>query len=368
MMISEFQQQYANRHEIANQWKKEGKKIFGCFCGYVPEELIDAAGIIPVRILGSLDKIVMADKHLQSFICAFGRSCLDLGLRGVYDYLDGIVTSKTCDIMRNMPGIWSRNIDTPFSAYISAPTKRTESARECLLQEFKIFKTNMEKFIGKKIDDDAINKSIQAYNTKRKLLSELSAVRLQDNSPVSGSDFYDIVRAGFVIPTDKYIEMLTSLKDNLASSKPSKNGDIRLLVSGSTFEDVNIMTMIEQAGGKVVCDDLCVGSRYYSDLVEPVKDPLRALADRYQVRVTCPCKHPSEERVQKVAAQVKEHNIKGVILIVQKFCDGHLFEVPYMRNLMEENDVPFLYLETEDRLGEEGQFKTRVQAFIEMLQ
>ena len=366
-MIKDFQERYAKRHELAREWKKEGKRIFGYFCGYAPEELIDAAGIIPVRILGSLEKVTLADSHLQSFICAFARSCLDQGLKGTYDYLDGMVTSKTCDIMRNMPSIWSRNIEIPFVGYIGAPAKRTKAARECLIEEFKVLRSKLEEFIGKSIDDDSINQSIETYNESRKLLKELYEIRGKDNSPLSGSDFYHVVRAGFVTPKKEYNKMLSSLKSELISSKSSKDGKVRFLVSGSTFEDVNILKMIEEAGGSIVADDLCIGSRYFWDLVETSSDPIRSLADRYQMRIACPCKHPSEERMERILEEVKKHRVEGVISIVQKYCDTHLFEYPYMKDVLEKNGTPFLYLETEDRMGEEGQFKTRVQAFIEML-
>jgi benzoyl-CoA reductase/2-hydroxyglutaryl-CoA dehydratase subunit BcrC/BadD/HgdB len=125
--------------------------------------------------------------------------------------------------------------------------------------------------------------------------------------------------------------------------------------------------MIEEVGGSIVADDLCIGSRYFWDLVEPASDPIRSLADRYQMRIACPCKHPSEERMERILDEVKKYRVEGVISIVQKYCDTHLFEYPYMKDVLEKNDIPFLYLETEDRMGEEGQFKTRVQAFIEML-
>ncbi len=366
-MIADFQEKYSNRHQIAGQWKKDGKKVFGYFCGYVPEELISAAGIIPVRVLGSLDTVSLADAHLQTFICAFARSCLDQGLKGVYDYLDGIVISKTCDITRKMLGIWAKNINIPFTAFIGAPSKRTESARDCLTEEFRDLRSKLEEFTGKKIDDDSINRSIEIYNNSRQLLNELYEMKKADNPPLSGSEFYQIVKTGFVTPKEEYNEMLSALKAKLASSKPSGDGKVRLMVSGSTFEDVNVLKMIEDVGGNVVADDLCIGSRYFRDLTQPASDPIRALADRYQMRITCPCKHPSDERLYRLIEEVKEYRVQGVISIVQKYCDTHLFEYPYMRDMLQKNDIPFLYLETEDRMGEEGQFKTRVQAFLEMM-
>jgi benzoyl-CoA reductase/2-hydroxyglutaryl-CoA dehydratase subunit BcrC/BadD/HgdB len=43
------------------QHKREGKKVFGWLCTYVPEEIIHAAGILPVRITGYSNEVELDD-------------------------------------------------------------------------------------------------------------------------------------------------------------------------------------------------------------------------------------------------------------------------------------------------------------------
>ena len=59
-----------------------GHRAMGYFCTYVPEEIIHAAGFVPVRIRSGDQTPSRADAHLQSYTCALCRSALDQALRG----------------------------------------------------------------------------------------------------------------------------------------------------------------------------------------------------------------------------------------------------------------------------------------------
>jgi len=138
-------------------------------------------------------------------------------------------------------------------------------------------------------------------------------------------------------------------------------------VTGTELENINLLKLIEEQGAHIVADDLCVGTRYFWDPVDTNGDLIYALADRYLSKIPCPCKHPSDARIENMVSQVREYKVDGVISIVQKFCDTHLFEHPYLEERFEKENVPYLFLETEDTQGAEGQFKTRIQAFMEMM-
>ena len=46
------------------EFKQEGKKVFGWLCTYVPEEIIHAAGALPLRITGYSE-----EKELDDIFC-----------------------------------------------------------------------------------------------------------------------------------------------------------------------------------------------------------------------------------------------------------------------------------------------------------
>ncbi|MFH1625460.1 MAG: 2-hydroxyacyl-CoA dehydratase family protein [Pseudomonadota bacterium] len=366
-MNSAFDDIYLRRHDIAKEEKAKGKKIFGYYCCHVPEELIHAAGILPVRISGSLENITEADSHLQQYICSFARSSLDQALKGRYGYLDGVVIPKTCDIIRNMYSVWARDVAVPHYFYLSVPAKNTKESRVCLAEEFKAFKSSLEGLYGGEIPEEALERSIEVYNENRRLLKTLYGLKGEDNPQISGSDFYRAVQAGFVISKERHNDMLSTLLKTVSPADDSPKKKLRVLVTGTEFENIAILKLIEEQGALIVADDLCVGTRYFWDLVNTDGDLIHALVNRYLGKIPCPCKHPSDDRIDNIVRQVQEYKADGVISVVQKFCDTHLYEHPYLKERLEREGVPYLFLETDDTLGGEGQFKTRIQAFMEMI-
>ena len=82
-MIEKLKEWYEKRHEYAREWKsKTGRKVVGYFCTYVPEEILYAAGVLPVRILGSHEPQAVTEPHIFGMFCPFCRDCLAQGLKG----------------------------------------------------------------------------------------------------------------------------------------------------------------------------------------------------------------------------------------------------------------------------------------------
>ena len=87
---------YENRDRRVGELKAQGKKIIGYLCCYPPQEIMTAAGCVPYRILGrAAEPITQADAYLDTILCSFVRSCLDIRMKGQLDFLDGLVGSHT---------------------------------------------------------------------------------------------------------------------------------------------------------------------------------------------------------------------------------------------------------------------------------
>jgi len=367
MMISEFQEAYRNRHKLAEGWKKAGKKVFGYFCNYTPEELIYAAGFIPVRIRGSSENIELADAHLPGICCSFMRSALDQALKGQYNYLDGVVFPKSCDMTRALYSIWKRNIKLPYYYFLPVPGKSNDAAVDFFIEELRLFRESLEKYTNKKINEQSLKQAIKLYNENRALVHELYNLGLRDNPPLSGSEAFAVLRAGLVMPKEEHNAMLRKWLPGLSSAKGSPDGKVRLMIAGNTFETIELLQAVEESGGNVVIDDIDIGSRYYFSAVDENAEPLRALAERYLRKVPCPCKHPAEPRLYHMLKLAKEYRVKGVILLTQKYCDTHLYDRPWLESSLKANGVPVLVVDHSDTGWVGGKFKTMVQAFIEMV-
>ncbi len=168
---------------------------------------------------------------------------------------------------------------------------------------------------------------------------------------------------------EKHNELLHELLEGLDTGKTQSNGKTPLFVSGSTCTTPDLMELLIELGAEVVDDDLCSGHRYFDNYVDEADTPEEALARRMWGRVNCPAKHQCiEDRVEHLLRQVQDSGAKGVVFFLQSFCEPHLFDVPYLRErLQDELDVPSLVLETELQSFSRGQLRTRLQAFIETI-
>ncbi len=148
-----------------SDWREKGGKVVGCFCSYVPEEIISAAGMLPFRMRATgSTSTELADTYLSQNNCSFARHCLNMGLTGEFDFIDGAVWLNTCDHVRRVYDNWTRKVDTPFVHMISLPRKTGEEQVKWLWEEFVNFKQAMESHFDIKITDDAIRESIRSHN------------------------------------------------------------------------------------------------------------------------------------------------------------------------------------------------------------
>ena len=169
------------------EYKRQGKKVLGWLCTYVPEEIIHAGGALPLRITGYSQEMELEDGNAYVYInnCSFSRSCLQMGTRGEYDFLDGMIASSTCDGARRLIDVWRYYIDTPFHHVLTVPRKFSQRAHNLYHQQVEQFKQHLEEYTGTVITDEALSKSIEIYNESRELLKRLYELRKSERTPIS---------------------------------------------------------------------------------------------------------------------------------------------------------------------------------------
>lgn len=330
--------------------KKETTKIFAHFCSHTPEEIIHAAGILPVRLFGE-DTTEKANTHLQSYCCSYSKRVLEQGLISEYD---GTVFVHSCDTMQRLSDIWGQNIPEAFHETVIFPIAM-DKGLDYLVKELQRFKTRLEEYTGD-ISEKSLRKSIQIYNENRELLKKLYEKRKEGHIPAVIVD--KIMRASMIMVKEEHTGLLTQFLEEVELQENSRP---RLLIAGSVVLDPVIVDIIEEYGS-IRYDDLCVGSRYLEKVEEP---SLAGIAKRYQ-RMWCPCRAATSSRVDYLIEKCQEYSIDGVVLLLQKFCEPYFFEAVHFKNQLKEN-YPCLQLELEDQPSLE-QIRTRIQAFCEMLE
>jgi len=363
---SELPELRERRHQEARAWKERtGGKVVGLFCCSVPEELIHAAGMLPVRLLGEHADTSEADVYFPVNVCPYPKACFDQALKGKYDYLDGIVVPNVCDMVRAMLGFWQTSSPLPFMYFLEVPQKISPESTDFFTVELRRFREALEAFGGEPIGDDAIRAAIRTCNADRELLRKLSALRVTAGVP--GTLVQDATLAAMVLPKQRHLELMEAA---LAEAQTAPViGGLPLFLSASMLDESDFVRLIEESGGHVVADDMPAGTRYFqSDVDEGDSDPLRALARRYLEEIACPRKMLPEAHLTHMLDLLEGSGARGVVIHNLRACDCHLYEYPYFKKELEARGMSVLFFRGEETATELEQQRADIEAFIEMIE
>ena len=373
----QFAEWIENRHDYAKKWKqKNGGKVVGYICTYAPEEILYAAGILPVRILGSHEPESITRPYLHDMYCPFCHDALAQGLQGRFNYLDGIMLAQSCLHMRQVFFTWEERCGVDWSYYLEFPHGvNNPHAAEYLRELLEPFKASVEEWTGTTITNKDLDEAIEVYNKNRELMRKIYELRKSENPPITGLHAIEMVVSSQIVDKKEHNEVLESLLEDLQDVEVDRETGTRLMIVGSEDDDREFFRMVEYEQNypaTFVFEEHCTGARYFWDDVKPEEDRLMAIARRYVNRVPCPAKDwPSKSfsgrrRFNWIERWAKEYNVEGAIIMQQKFCDPHELDIPALRELFDKLGIPHLFLEF-DITVPVGQFRTRVEAFLESL-
>jgi benzoyl-CoA reductase subunit C len=356
---------------VLKKWVGGGGKVMGYFCSYGPEEIITAAGMVPMRIRATgSTSTELADAYLSSINCSFCRHAFNAGLSGDYDFLEGVLWLNNCDHVRRIYDNWRRKVNTPLPIMMSLPKMTTDTQVEWFKDELVNFKEALEKHLGVEITDDKLREAIKTHNETRQLLRQLYELRKKDNPPITGAESLAVVVASTCMPRAEYNQMLKELLEELKGAEGIKDFKARLMLVGSILDDPEYVKVIEDIGGLVVADSLCFGTRmFWTDVDEKAKDPLDALAKYYiQDKPACPRMFDQQvDRSSFIQDMVREFKVDGVIGLRMVMCDLWTGELFMLDKDLKAANIPLIRLEREYAVVGAGQLRTRAQAFIESI-
>ena len=370
-MFTQFKQWYENRHEYARDWKnRTGGRVMGCFCSYVPEEILVAGNVLPVRVLGSHEPQNVTEPFIFGMFCPFCRDVLAQGLKGRYDYLDGITLSQSCLHLRQTYIGWREHVEpkVPFDHYIYMPNKvQTRAATPLLKDEFEKYKTAIEGLIGREISVEDLDRGIEQVNRNRELMHQVYEFRKGEDPKLTGREAMYMTVSSMWTDKEEHSAEVENLLEKLPDRQLNRETGARLMIVGSENDDIPFIEMVENVGATVVVDDHCTGTRCFWNMTESGGDRLWAIAERYVQRPPCPTKDWEERwRFPHILNLCRDYDVQGAIIIQQKFCDPHECDIMPLRKYLDENDIPSLFLEF-DVTVPLGQFRVRVEAFLEMI-
>ena len=345
------------------QWKTAapGRKAVGHMPTYVPRELIHAAGMLPVGVVGGGDRleIIRGDAYFQSYICRIPRSTIELALSHRLDVLDGMLFPSICDVIRNLSGMWSMMFPDAYVHYVDVPQNFDPKVGGLFWRrELETLRCDFERLSDNVITDDALRESIAVYNENRRAIRDLYSARSRHPWVFPMSEAYLLLRAGNVLPPEEHTAMLRAYLE-LARRDPERRDQdrSRVVLVGMFCEQPphGLALTLERAGCYVVDDDFLIGLRWLQDEVRTDGDPLANLVDAYLYHSAMSASRyaPDGDRGRWVIDSVKRNTAEGVIFCAASFCDPALLDQPMLVAALDRHGIPH----TEVKYSEDtGQF------------
>jgi len=368
LVQTEFARILADPLESSRQWSREGRKVIGCLDSYIPEEFIHAAGMIPLRILGSTANVTLADSYLPVFAGKLARSILEQGLCGDLAHLAGVAISNSSDAVRMLYDLWGRHIPQQRAFLIDVPAiLEGETNHRVFRQAMLEFKGELEKFTGKPLESAALRHSIAVFNENRRLLKDTASLLGASPPRLSADTYLDALLSGFVLTKEKHNELLGQLLESSRRDTPEKTEELTPLhVSGPILVDRSFLPLLRQCGATMVSEELGTGSRYFWDEVDEAGEPVEAVIERYWSKIPESYKTPMEPRWRHLLNHIERSNARGVIFVIEKYSDEDQYDYPVWRDRLRSRGIPSLLLDSELVLESE-QVRTRVQTFVDIV-
>ncbi len=359
--------------------KKEGKKVIGSFCVFVPEEIVRAAGATLVGLCTGADFATdEVDKILPRNTCSLIKSAFGFKLGKVCPYIesaDMIVGENTCDGKKKSYEIL--NTLVPNLYVMDLPQTKSKEGRALLKAEYFRFKEAVENLCGVQIDAAMLKKGIAIVNAKRKAIHRLSQLRKADPAPISGLDALLINQVYFYDDPARFTGSVNKICEELELRIQDKKGVMpagtpRIVLSGCPMAVPNwkIPWIIETSGAVIVGEESCVGERGTRNLTddsgETVDQLMDAIVERH-FQIDCAIFTPNHDRLEHVKQMYHDYNANGVIHYGLQFCQPYQIESYAVENALERDHIPALRIDTDYSMEDVEQLKTRVEAFIERL-
>ncbi len=363
------------RFPAVHAWKERtGGKAVGCFPVYTPQEVIAAAGALPVTLYGGRGQIDIdhADSRIQSFVCSIARSTLELGMAGHLPWLDGFVAGSICDVARNLSGVWKHNFTQGFTFYMHFPQNvDSDAARTYYRGELQRLCECLAEKTGRAVTDDSLREAIRLFNRHRTLLNELGTRRAARPEKWPSSEMYAIAAAGNVMSREEHIALLErALLLGETRTRPQRDA-VRVVLRGAFCEQppLELLEVLEEAGCAVVDDDLQVGGRFFLGQVAETGDPLDALVEAYlHGTVLTPVNNPGKRsRNDDLLERCKKKGIQGVIFASPKFCEPALYDAVLLRRAAERAGLPTLEFEYEEKMSVFESVRMQAETFVESI-
>ncbi|MBF0276311.1 MAG: 2-hydroxyacyl-CoA dehydratase [SAR324 cluster bacterium] len=354
-------------YPTVNQWRKAGGKVVGHFQVYFPEEIVHAAGMLPVKICGAQVPGMEAESHFGSYLCSIIKTSLELALTKKVE-MEMFVTHPICDSARNLGAIWGRNFPYKCQILYLPQNPNSKYSATYLQNEYERLKLDLESITGTPITDEALRNSISVYNEGRALMRELYAIKRDTPWLISADQAYCLTLLAGFIPREEYNEFMKAMLPRIKNGTGKELDKMRVVFEGGFCElpPADLIQTIERSC-YLVDDDLMIGLRWFLEDVSTEGNPLSKLADAYIEKSTySPVQHDLRKPKEKMLLErIKDSRAAAVIITAAKMCEPGLEEQVTYSKMLEKEDIPYFINEFEENQTSFDNLETQLETFVE---
>jgi benzoyl-CoA reductase subunit C len=360
--------------QAVHAWKQAhpGAKAIGFMPVYVPREVIHAAGMLPVGIMGSDIEIIRGDAYYQSYICHIPRSTIELAVSGRLDALDGMVFPSICDVIRNLSGMWKLMFPDKYAKYLDLPQNFDAAVGGTFYAgELRHLIADLERMGGGKVTDERLRESIRLYNRNRELVEGLYDLRARQPWQVPTVELYLLLRAGNLLPVEEHNAMLEEYGALVTQVSRPQMDNSRIVLTGSFCEQppLGLIRTIERSGCYIVEDDFVLGTRWLQAPVPLEGDPLTNLVQSFLDHSveTASVYIADKPKGAALVNKCRKREGEGVIFCAASFCDPALLDQPMLATAVEKAGIPYTEFKYSENTGQFQVIKEQTGTFSDSI-
>jgi benzoyl-CoA reductase subunit C len=360
--------------ESVRAWKAErpGRRAIGFLPVYAPREIIHAAGMLPVGLMGGDIEIIRGDAYFQSYICHIPRSTIELGVAGKLDVLDGVVFPSICDVIRNLSGMWKLMFPGKYAKYLDLPQNFDPGVGGRFYRmELEDLKAGLEALSGQPVGNEALLNSIRLFNRNRALVEQLYELRAEQPWRIPTTELYLLLRAGNLLPVEEHNAVLEAYREAVLAAERPEMDNSRIVLTGAFCEQppLGLIRTIERAGCYIVEDDFVLGSRFIDGAVSEEGDALHNLVQAYLSRkVATASVYIGEGRKgDALCGKFRRRRGEGVIFCAASFCDPALLDQPMLQQALDQAGIPYTEFKYSENTGQFQVIKEQTGTFSDSI-
>jgi len=371
-------------NDLVRQAQEDGQTVIGITCYQIPEIILNLPGCFSVRMraprTGGME---MGTYYMTSLTCEYCRAMLERSLEGGYQFLDCLISPASCsqlaDCMENIEVLKLCDKEKFFIQHVDTPMKSDENGVNHMIKMSRLKVLNkLHEVYGIDTSDDALKRAVALHNEICRVITEIGEYRKEENPRITGYEFAVLCLVTYCCPKELILDKLRETAEELKTRKIDedykKKFRARVLVAGSEIDDPELIKLIEDAGALVVADRYCFGSLPGRQelILNDDEDILTQICRQTVMQCQCP-RYMNTDRIQDrkdyIDQLAKEYHADGLIYQQMKFCNFWGYERATSTHIMRDDyGWPVLSVDRPYVVGNSGQMRTRVQAFVESIE